>query len=368
MHPTDLVVRALHQPPVTASLDTAQWDLLIRQARRANLLGKLAFHLLPESLALVPKSPQAHLVSALKMADRQDLAIRWEVSCISEALLGSGVKVILLKGAAYVMAGLPTSRGRTFSDVDILVPKERICEVESALMIHGWQGSHHDQYDQRYYREWMHEIPPMLHVRRGTNIDVHHTILPETARIKVNTAALLEDPLPIAGFDNIFVLKPVDMVLHSATHLFHEGELDNGLRDLFDLDSMFRHFGDKDGFWSKLLPRARELGLERPLYYAVFFSAKILDTPFPETLVREIESISPPKVVMWLMRLCYTRVLRPNHASCDSRGSWLARKALYIRSHWIRMPIFMLTRHLAHKAMTRPGKNDAEVSVERQPV
>lgn len=368
MRHADLVVRALHEPSVTASLGAVQWDLLIRQGRRANLLGKLAFSLLSEGQTPVPKSPQAHLVSALKMADRQDLAIRWEVSCISQALLVSGVNVILLKGAAYVMAGLPTARGRTFSDVDILVPKEQICEVESALMIHGWQGSHHDEYDQRYYRKWMHEIPPMLHVRRGTTIDVHHTILPETARIKVNTALLLEDPQPIDGFANIFVLKPVDMVLHSATHLFQEGELDNGLRDLFDLDSMFRHFGDEDAFWSKLLPRATALGLQRPLYYAMFFSAKILDTPFPETLVREIESISPPKVVMWLMRLCYTRALRPNHASCDSRGSWLARKALYIRSHWIRMPIFMLIRHLAHKAISRPGKYDAEVSVERQAV
>lgn len=368
MQQADLVILALHDPRMVASLDLAQWDLLIRQGRRANLLGKLAFRLLPESGALIPQSPQAHLGSALKMADRQDLAIRWEVACISEALRGCGVNAILLKGAAYVMAGLPTSRGRTFSDVDILVPKERICAVESALMIHGWQGSHHDEYDQRYYREWMHEIPPMLHVRRGATIDVHHTILPETARIKVNTSALLEDPQPVAGFDNVFVLKPVDMVLHSATHLFHEGELDNGLRDLFDLDSMFRHFGNNDNFWNELLPRARELGLERPLFYAVIFSRKTLDTPLPEFFVKDIESISPPPLVEWLMRVCYTRILRPNHASCHNRGNWLARKALYIRSHWIRMPTLMLARHLAHKAMIRPRKYEAELSVERQRV
>ena len=39
------------------------------------------------------------------------------------------------------------------------------------------------------------------------------------------------------------VLAPEDMVLHSATHLFNEGEFDRGLRDLNDLDLLLREFG-----------------------------------------------------------------------------------------------------------------------------
>ncbi|MBK7422847.1 MAG: nucleotidyltransferase family protein [Propionivibrio sp.] len=74
---------------------------------------------------------------------------------------------------------------------------------------------------------------------RGTTIDVqNHTILPESARIKVNTLALLDAVVAMPGYDNLYVLEPVDMLLHSATHLFHEGGLENGLRDLFDLDSL----------------------------------------------------------------------------------------------------------------------------------
>ncbi len=86
----------------------------------------------------------------------------------------------MLKGAAYLVADLPSSAGRLFSDVDILVPKPRLPEVESHLTMHGWMTTHHSGYDQRYYRERMHELPPMEHVHRGTTIDVHHTILPET--------------------------------------------------------------------------------------------------------------------------------------------------------------------------------------------
>jgi hypothetical protein len=36
------------------------------------------------------------------------------------------------------------------------------------------------------------------------------------------------------------------MVLHSATHLFYDGELNHGLRDLVDLDDLLRHFSGAD--------------------------------------------------------------------------------------------------------------------------
>jgi hypothetical protein len=363
MPDADLLVRVLLETALISTLSNEQWDLLIRQGRRANLLGKLAFRLSSDGvMPQVPAAPQRHLCSALKMVERQDLAIRWEVSRISAALSSAGMDFILLKGASYIMARLPCSRGRTFSDVDILVPKERIRDAESALMIHGWQGSHHDEYDQHYYRKWMHEIPPMMHVRRGTTIDVHHTILPETARIKVNTAALISNPMQVEGFDNVFTLAPIDMVIHSATHLFHEGELENGLRDLFDLDSMFRHFAAEEGFWEGLLPRSRELGLERPFFYAVFFSRQILSTPFPDALLNQVSTISPPMLVRRLMTACYGRALRPNHSSTHTRGTWLARKALYIRSHWLRMPMHLLVMHLAHKTFLSRKNESFELS------
>ena len=47
-------------------------------------------------------------------------------------------------------------------------------EVESALMLTGWQSTALDAYDQRYYRRWM-LVPAMQHMFRGTALDVHLT-------------------------------------------------------------------------------------------------------------------------------------------------------------------------------------------------
>ena len=39
------------------------------------------------------------------------------------------------------------------------------------------------------------------------------------------------------------VLHPVDQVLHCAAHLFLDSDLRDRIRDLVDLDGLFRHFG-----------------------------------------------------------------------------------------------------------------------------
>jgi len=94
--------------------------------------------------------------------------------------------------------------------------------------------------------------------------DVHHAILPKTARLKPDSAKLLAASHRLAGEPWLRVLAPVDMVLHAAAHLFLNEEFSNGLRDLVDLDSLLRHFGAEPGFWERLAARGRELDLARP--------------------------------------------------------------------------------------------------------
>ena len=345
-----LIFRVLREPWIAQSLSLTDWDLLIRQGRRANLLGRLhALFFDSRIIDSLPQSPALHLSSADALVQRQVTSIRWEISCIAEALSTVNTEVILLKGAAYVMSNARAAQGRTFSDVDVLVRKSQIANAEKALMIHGWHGSDHSAYDQRYYRRWMHEIPPMAHVKRGTTIDLHHGILPETARIQVDTPALFENLIPVQGYSNVFVLRPEDMLLHSATHLFHEGELDNGLRDLTDLDLLFRQFGESSGFWSSLVERAERLGLQTPLFYAVFFCRRLLKTTFPDEFLREIEQFSPNGFLRRVMACLYDRGFQANHASCRLPGDGLARLMLYIRAHWIKMPFPLLAYHLSFK-------------------
>jgi hypothetical protein len=362
-----LLVQVLRDPGAAARLGADDWDLLLRQALGADMTPILLVQLEDAGLLeAAPPAPRAHLEWARMAAARHAQAVHYEVRQIGRALADTGLPLILLKGAAYAMAGLAPGRGRMFSDIDILVPKERVPEVEAALMLHGWFSAHHDAYDQRYYREWMHEIPPMEHVKRGNVIDVHHAILPETAAARPDPARLRAAAVPVAdagdGLPAMRVLAPHDMVLHSAVHLFSDGEFNHGLRDLFDIHRLLLQFGGQAGFWAGLAPRARELELERPLFYALRYALQLFGTPVPDTVLADASSGRgrPNRALLALMDRLFLRGLAPAHPSCADAMTPLALTMLYVRGNWLRMPPLLLSRHLFHKAFISSRTSQAQ--------
>jgi Uncharacterised nucleotidyltransferase len=352
--PAGPLVLALRDPQTLIGASLPQWELLVRQARGANLLPRIAVAL--DELGLlheVPAAPRAHLEAARTLAQAQADAVRREVAYIDRALAACGVPIVLLKGAAYLLGGRRAARGRIFSDIDMLVPQSALAQVEAALMLNGWASAKTTPYDQRYYRRWMHELPPLRHITRQTVLDVHHAIIPTTARLKPDSAKLLAAAQPAAGDPRWRVLAPADMVLHSATHLFCNEDVGNGLRDLADLDSLLREFAQESGFWPGLTARAAELDLARPLYYALRYVVPILDTPLPAGVLRAAEIGCPPPALQGMMDAIFLRTLQPDHAGASDALASLARGSLYVRAHWLRMPPLLLARHLLIKACRR---------------
>jgi len=353
-----LLCAAFIDPRGVLELDLPQWDLLIRQARRANVLARLGFFLDETGLLVqIPPQPFAHIKSAQLFFERFALSLQWEISCIQEALAAVDVPLVLLKGSAYAAAGNKAAKGRSFSDVDILVPEDKLQEVEIALIKAGWMTSALAPYDQKYYRQWMHEIPPMRHLKRQTSIDVHHNILPKTSQFCPDANKLLAG-IASTPKQAVWVLAPEDRVLHSATHLFHEGEWAHGFRDLSDLDLLLKEFSVDVGFWEKLLQRAGQLDQQIPLYYALRYTSRIFQTPVPQDILKVTEQSSPNKIRQKLMDSLFLRALMPDHKSCDDRWSGLARWSLFVRSHWLKMPFYLLVPHLLRKVfMQLRGKD-----------
>ncbi len=349
------LLEVMRHPTLAANLSLGEWDRTLRLARRANLIARLAERLdhagVRDSL---PDPVKPHMVAALALSAHQRQAIVWEARHIAAALTPLGMPVILLKGAGYAVANLKAARGRLFGDVDILVPGARIQEVEAALMLHGWSCGRIDPYDDRYYRQWMHELPPMAHSKRGTVIDVHHNILPRTAR-NTPAAERLLDAAVVLPNSSFRVLAPCDMVIHSATHLFHEGELGNGLRDLLDLADLLDEFSGRDpAFWPAMTARAMELGLEWPLRLAFRYLDRVLGYRIPPD--RQTALAQRP-LADRMRDALYLPGFRPDHPLCDSPMTSFARALLFLRGHYLRMPLRLLALHLGRKAFMRLYKS-----------
>lgn len=364
--PDDLIVAVLRAPEPPA-LAPREWEDLLAQARRSRLLARLAWRLATQGwLAGVPPGPRLHLEGALQVVRRQIDQVRWELDRIDAALARLQVPVVLLKGAAYIAADLPPARGRLFADVDILVPKEALRRVESALMAGGWIAERLDAYDERYYRDWMHELPPLQHVQRHTHLDVHHTITPPTSRFPVDGAALIAAARPLHDGSVFHVLAPTDQVLHSAVHLMQEGEFDGGLRDLMDIDDLLQYHGrGEPAFWIALAGRAQALGLAVPLAHVLYHLERLFGTRAPPAAQPALAALHPRGPRRWLMNRLLAAALRPDHPRCTTAWTRPARLALYVRSHWLRMPWYQILPHLMRKGWMRAQARRADARKKR---
>lgn len=352
-HGADILLAALRDPLHAAGLGVEEWDLLLRVARQTRLLGRLA--VVMDEMGLVSQLPagvQDHFTAARVFVNWRQRAARWEINRLLAVLQDSDMPLVLLKGSAYILAGLPPARGRLLSDVDLLVPVASLDSIEQTLLGSGWKSVKLEEYDQRYYRTWMHELPPLRHSERGFEVDIHHTISPLTSRLNPDPEKLFRDSIALAD-GRLRVLQPVDMVLHSAVHLFYDGELINGLRDLVDLVDMFAHFGARAGFWDELIVRANEQGLQRPLFYAMRYAQQLLGADIPASALAAIGTGAPPRFILRLMDRLIAWVMVPDHPDFPLRRTAVAQWLLYVRSHWLRMPPGLLLKHLARKQILR---------------
>jgi hypothetical protein len=182
----------------------------------------------------------------------------------------------------------------------------------------------------------MHELPPLIHRSRDRMIDVHHTILPLTARPTPDPAALLANSRRVEG--GLRVPSTEDMIVHAAAHLIADGDLAGGLRNLWDIDRLLRQFGSEVDFWPRLGEQARRHELLPAVRRAVRLTADIYATAIPPAW-RDRNSMYILFKRRLLARDGWGRQTRP-----------VIRFGFYGRSHLLRMPPLMLARHLWTKA------------------
>lgn len=348
----NLLKRALQAPASVPDLSAPDLDLLIRSARRVRLLGRLAADLQAAGVfdTLLPVA-QDQLNGTLVYAEARARLARWELDRIAWALEDAPPsRIVAMKGCAYLLLGLPKAASRIMADVDLMLPEAELEAVEKRLNQKGWRTKPLSPYDDHYYRRWTHELPPLAHVERQVEIDLHHNLLPVTARLKPPAEPLLAAAVAVPG-SPYRVLDGPDMVLHAMVHLFYSDEMADKLRDLVDIVDLVGHFAVEDaGFWERLVDRAGQLGLERPAFYGLRYARQLLDCPVPETVVSAIAAWGPPGPVRRVMDRLTANALYPQHS--DKRlpvAASASRQLLYARSHWIRMPPWLLVYHLGYK-------------------
>ncbi|WP_448250070.1 nucleotidyltransferase domain-containing protein [Thalassotalea agariperforans] len=344
------IITIIKSPKLVQNLDNKNWELVISQAKSSGLLGRLYYIFKQQNLlTYIPDSVIWHLESDYTISKHLRISCRREFFEITQALSNKNITPIFLKGAMYALRELPVCFGRRFSDIDVLVNKTEIEDAERELYFQGWFPQKKIDYDDKYYRQWMHEIPPLQHAKRRTVLDLHHNILPLTNKNHLPFEAFNIQCSSVENLGNIYSLSDLDIVIHSAVHLFTESDFTNPLRDLSDLDILIRYYSQREkDFVINLITRAKELNLWEYIRLALRYTHLIFDTPTGN--IKSLKLDSKNWVQAQVQDFCFINIFKPNHSSCNTWKTKFAIFLLYWRGHLLRMPLRLLIPHLTRKS------------------
>jgi hypothetical protein len=189
-----------------------------------------------------------------------------------------------------------------------------------------------DPYDDAYYREHMHELPPLIHKTRDRMIDVHHTILPRTHRITPDALALMSDAVP----------APTGCGAEPDRHGVPLRGAYAGRRRFAGRAAQSVGFSHDDARLcrcrSGVLGQARRARCAARAARCSASCRAAIARSLWCGVARWMGSADPTDA--WFRRRLFAR---------DDWGrvtNPLLEQAFYIRSHWLRMPPAMLARHL----------------------
>ncbi len=343
------IVDILLNPSLLLSMPLAQQSDLMIVLRHQKIIARFAY--LTKQYDVFDKlheKTQRHLKNALKIAEKQKEQVQLEASLISNLLKNESKFVVFLKGAAYTLSDTLVGKGRVYSDIDILVNKAELKSCEQTLAFDGWLGQEISNYDDKYYRKWAHEIPPLEHCERGTIIDVHHNIIPIISQDAPTVEALTS--FIQTNKQGIQTLTPAAQFVHSAVHLFRNEDYNNAFRDISDLYLMLLNENGNEvneNFLLDVQKVADDLTFNYEVGLAYSLVSQIFSLNIPKNFIER--NLNKSRLRTAFDQFIFKDVLLPQHDLLPGSHTPFKHFLAIIRGHFIKMPFALLCYHLIVK-------------------
>ncbi|NSW56579.1 MAG: nucleotidyltransferase family protein [Armatimonadetes bacterium] len=242
-----------------AASSASDWERVAELAR-AHRVGAVVAHALARTDCRVPSSASELLGGVAREEFAATLISRGQLGAITAALSDASVPAMLLKGAALDQVAYPADLPRTMSDLDLLVPEDRLPEAVTVARSLG-------------YRDLEESADPRdaYHVTlacEGRIVELHWRITargpfrfpPERIWMR-----RLDAPAVSPG-----VVTPclVDLFVLGAFHYVFQNRFYNGLQSLLDLALLAGRAAEQET-GEELVATARETNSSGAVYWAM---------------------------------------------------------------------------------------------------
>jgi hypothetical protein len=230
------------------------WELFVEAANK-HLLCPALYGVLRHKnlLSFVPADLRDYL-QILNHLNRERNRLLEEHAEQTALLLNEiGVEPVLLKGTANLLSGLYLDKSvRFISDMDILVPENRLADCMNRLRAAGYDYLFPSEDE---YWKTHHHGPPLLKKDCCFRIELHSRLLSRQPRNLIDACEVLSDSIPLSiGISRVRIPSTSHRLIHNVAHAqladrdFLLGNLQ--LRQLYDLILLAEKIQEEE--WQKI--------------------------------------------------------------------------------------------------------------------
>ena len=238
----------------------------------------------------------------------QNTKIYQEMNIVLSSFNKENVKVIPLKGI-FLAEKIYNNIGlRAMGDIDLLIKKEDLSRIDKLLEDIGYRSPIHKELrSHAIEKSYMNSIDyfktgeksPILHIHWHI-VNVSLPTYMYTKNIKMDKFWEYAKPVKIADTETL-QLAPHHLIIHLAEHALKHSF--DRLTLLSDINAATKRYREQIK-WEKLIKETMEFGMERQLFYGLYFTKYFLEADIPDYVLSRLK----PKKIGLLERRFFNAV------------------------------------------------------------
>ncbi|MCM8621126.1 MAG: nucleotidyltransferase family protein [Candidatus Accumulibacter sp.] len=272
--------------------DSSEWEHVLRLSSRHLVSPQLRWALREQGLFhSVPTEVAEYLEAVYTLNLERNSECENQLCEIVVALGKIGVQPVFLKGAAAILGGFyPTSGERMITDLDVLVPAEKLSEILDELACVGYRpiDNYVDVARSGVWQDFRHHYPPLFKPGFTTTIELHVQPVELPYVRLLSSEEVFRDARRVRWRGLLCSIpSPTHFITQNAIHAFLVDTRDNlrqvSLRQLFEFTLASGIYGSGVA-WTVLRDRFDEVGYGSALREYSALASTCLNFRFPPAI------------------------------------------------------------------------------------
>lgn len=264
------------------------WNNILSQLKLIGLAPLFYSRLAATSPAAdVPAPVLQTLQEEYYLHGARNMIIFNDLGSLLEALRTRGITAVVLKGACLAGTVYDDIALRPMRDIDILVRRKDLEEVEKVLINSGYGPAVRPPVSEQCRLH--HHLIPFTRPG-GPPVEVHWSLTPAGCRFPITLEDLEEKTREFhCNGSPARMLCPEDLLVHLCLHICTNHRFSTlELRNLCDIAEVLRHYGDEID-WKSLGERARRFGTGKYVYSTLLVTEKLFGAELPREGLAQLD-------------------------------------------------------------------------------